>query len=52
MVATGTAEAYGMDDLIGWIASGCCANIVMLDLASIGIILFHDSINQIVHAEY
>ena len=51
MATAGSAEALGMGDLIGRIEPGYRADIVMLDLGSIGFIPFHDPVNQIVHAE-
>jgi 5-methylthioadenosine/S-adenosylhomocysteine deaminase len=51
MATAGSAEALGMGDMIGRIEPGYRADIVMLDLGSIGFIPFHDPVNQIVHAE-
>lgn len=51
MATEGSAEALGMDGLIGRITPGYRADIVMLDLASIAFIPFNDPVNQIVHAE-
>ena len=51
MATTGSAQALGMGDLIGKVEPGYRADIVMLDLGSIGFIPFNDPVTQIVHAE-
>lgn len=51
MATAGSAAALGLGALIGRIEPGYRADIVMLDLSSIGFIPFHDPVNQIVHAE-
>ena len=51
MATANSAAAIGMGDLIGRIEPGYRADIVMLDLGSIGLIPLNDPVNQIVHAE-
>ena len=51
MATAGSAAVLGMGDMIGRLEPGYRADIVMLDLASIGFIPLNDPVNQIVHAE-
>ena len=51
MATAGSAAALGLGHLVGRLEPGYRADIVMLDLSSIGFIPFNDPVNQIVHAE-